>query len=133
MARYTLRLVATALALVSGSVLASGPRLELTVSPRSGMSPVSVLLRAEIQGDLTPEWMCPEVVWVRPDGTRASVWESCEADIDPPRVWIRRERVAVLSDGEAVDVPFGVRLYIGDTNQQRLLAVAWVTVRVVGG
>ena len=129
--RHMFGLVATVLALVSSSVLASGPRLKLTASPRLGMSPLLVSLRAEIHGDLTPEWMCPEVVWVRPDGTRASVWERCEVDIEPPRVWTRRERVAVI--GKGGDVPFEVCLYEGETKRRNLLAVAWITVRVVGG
>jgi hypothetical protein len=101
------------------------PRLVLNAYPMIGFSPLKVRLRAEIKGDLTEEWMCPEVVWEMPDGSVAKELSDCDESTEPPRVWTREATIETLAEQA---VPFTIKLYRND----RLLAKQTVEVRVQG-
>lgn len=108
------------------------PRLLLSASPLNGISPFNVRLRAEIAGDITEEWSCPEIVWTLQEGTaderKSSTMEMCHEDSEPPRVWTKSDRVSVVSE-EPVDVVFRVSLL----RDGKTLASKTITIRAVGG
>jgi hypothetical protein len=59
------------------------PRLELRLTPRMAMSPVTVHFTAElVGGDELEDWYCPEIEWEWDDGGR-SVQESDCAPFSP--------------------------------------------------
>jgi len=129
--------IPSATAIVAGvcllglSALADVPRLTMWVTPRVGMTPLLVHVRAELRGELPPEWWCPEVYWLNPNGTSSTHSESCDEGEDPPRVW-RHDTVIDTNDP---DVPpsetqwIEIQLWRGD----KLLIRRQVAVQVLGG
>jgi hypothetical protein len=100
------------------------PSLELKVWPQQGFSPLTVKLRAEIKGELTEEWACPEVVWRVNEMLYSKELSDCDENVEPQTVWWKE---ITIETTERMEVPFSVELYHND----RLLAEKKVTVLVV--
>ena len=129
-------LVILVLALAPGLILptplAAGsrptrPRLDLRASPRSAISPVYVLVVAELKGgDDLEEFYCPGLEWNWGDGTRSLY----EADCPPfePGTSLERRFSARHAFREAGEFDVQVRLRRAD----RSVATATVHVSVQG-
>lgn len=111
----------------SGDVKIKKPRLDLRASPRMAMSPVNVVLIAElVGGEEVEEFYCPGLEWEWGDGGR-SAYESDCPPFEPGVEFTRRFSAthAYLRPGE---YEVKVKLRRAD----RSLAVARVNITVRG-
>jgi len=111
----------------SGQGKGKKPQLALRATPRMAMSPVNVLLRAElVGGEAGEEFYCPALEWEWGDGAKSSY----ESDCPPfaPGVELERRFSATHAYVQPGDYQITVRLRRAD----RALASASATISVQG-
>lgn len=106
------------------------PTLAFTASPRLGLPPLTVTLRATLTGLESEKWYCRPVEWQWPDRTRSTFTEDCvpwarHTPEDYVRRWTRMVRLGAPGEYE-----FGFTLIGGDG---RTLATQTTRVTVAGG
>jgi hypothetical protein len=106
---------------------AKKPRLDLRVSPRVSLSPVSILVMAElVGGDEHEDYYCPGLEWDWGDGNRSAQ----ESDCEPFEPGATLERRFSARHNYFVAGNYNVRLTL--RRASRTVAVATVPVQVHG-
>ena len=102
------------------------PYLTLRASPQMGLPPLRVLLTAEIKGEETDTFYCPEIAWLWPNETVSTEGGDCtpfEQRDDFQRRWTR---------GVTLGVPGRWTFWVELRKSGRVIAREPVTVEVAG-
>lgn len=111
----------------SGDAKSKRPRLDLRATPRMAMSPVNVLLIAElVGGDEVEDYYCPGLEWEWGDGARSAHESDC-APFEPGVEFERR-----FSATHAYSRPGDYQVKVTLRRADRSLAAATVSVTVRG-